>query len=160
MAEERKAYREERIKPPVWDPAKQAYHDWRFLVVLWSKACDKAKLSKSDRGYNLFTSLKDIQKDNIGAKLVDAAQLDEIEVFGDECVEQILAVLDKRFQRDKMAMKKKAWHSYVHLKRSKDQSIDQYIDCYDRACAELRKAGSDLGDEIGALQLMTKLVTL
>ena len=90
MAEERKAYREERIKPPVWNPEKQAYHDWRFLVVLWSQACDKAKLSKSDRGYNLFTSLKDIQKDNIGTKLINAAQLGEIVVFSDECVDQIL----------------------------------------------------------------------
>ena len=51
-------------------------------------------------------------------------------------------------------MKKKAWHSYVHLKRSKDQSIDDFIDNYDQACAELRKAGSDLGDEISALQLI------
>ena len=45
---DKKAYREERIKPPVWDPEKQNYNDWRFLVELWTKACDRVKLSKAD----------------------------------------------------------------------------------------------------------------
>jgi len=71
---------------------------------MWSMAWGKAKLPKSDRGYILFQSLKDIQKDNIGNKLITEAQLGTINVFQDDCVEKILEVLDKRFKKDDLAI--------------------------------------------------------
>ena len=144
----------DRLKPPVWDPEKQSYNDWRFLVGMWSTAWEKAKLAKGDRGYMLFQTLKDIRKDNIGNKLITEAQLGKIDVFSDNCVEQILAVLDKRFKEDDLAIKKKAWNHFVNLKRDNDQDIDEFIDKFDEACANLRKAGRDLDDETYALQLM------
>ena len=39
-----------RLRPPVWDPEKERYNDWRFLVEMWSTAWEKAKLAKGDRG--------------------------------------------------------------------------------------------------------------
>ena len=51
-------------------------------VELWTKACD--------RGYNLFTSLNDIQEDSIGSKLVISFYC------SDDCVDQILNVLGKQ----------------------------------------------------------------
>ena len=42
---------------------------------MWCTASVRAKLAKADRGYLLFQTLKDIQKDNIGNKLITAAQL-------------------------------------------------------------------------------------
>ena len=39
----------------------------------------------------------DIKKDNVGSKLVTAAQLGTIDVFSEDTVGQILEVLDKRF---------------------------------------------------------------
>ena len=62
-------YREENLRPP----EKENYRDWRFLVDMWMKACDRAKLPRADRGYALFQRLKDIKKDNVGNKLVTAA---------------------------------------------------------------------------------------
>ena len=59
----------------MWDPNEQNKNDWRFLVVMWCTASERAKLAKADRGYVLFQTLKDIQKDNIGSKLITAAQL-------------------------------------------------------------------------------------
>ena len=144
----------DRLKPPVWDPEKQSYNDWRFLVEMWSTAWEKAKLAKGDRGYMLFQTLKDIKKDNIGNKLITEAQLGKINVFNDNCVEQILEVLDKRFKEDDLALKKKAWNHFVNLKRGTDQDIDEFIDKFDEACSNLRKAGRDLDDETYALQLM------
>ena len=144
----------DRLKPPVWDPEKQSYSDWRFLVEMWSTAWEKAKLAKGDRGYMLFQTLKDIKKDNIGNKLITEAQLGKIDVFSDNCVEQILVVLDKRFKEDDLALKKKAWNYFVNLKRETDQDIDEFIDKFDEACSNLRKAGRDLDDETYALQLM------
>jgi len=144
----------ERLKPPVWDPEKQSYNDWRFLVEMWSTAWEKAKLAKGDRGYMLFQTLKDITKDNIGNKLITEAQLGNIDVFKENCVEQILTVLDKRFKEDDLAIKKKAWNRFVNLKRGKEQDIDTFIDKFDEACSNLRKAGRALDDETYALQLM------
>ena len=144
----------ERLKPPVWDPEKQSYNDWRFLVGMWSTAWEKAKLAKGDRGYMLFQTLKDIKKDNIGNKLITEAQLGNINLFDDDCIEEILNVLDKRFKEDDLALKKKAWNHFVNLKRETGQDIDEFIDKYDEACSNLRKAGRDLDDETYALQLM------
>ena len=109
MAEGKKAYREEKLKPPGWDPDKQSYGDWKFLVLMWVEACDRAKLPNCDRGYLLFQKLKDIEKDNIGNKLVAEAQLGVINVFRDDAVDKILEVLDTRFKEDDLALKKKAW---------------------------------------------------
>ena len=69
------AYREERLKPPVWDPEKQNYNEWKFLVQLWDQACTRAKLSKPDRSYNLFAKLKDVEKKGVGNMLVSAARV-------------------------------------------------------------------------------------
>ena len=99
-------------------------------------------------------TLKDIQTDNIGSKLVTEAQLGKIDVFHDDCVAQILEVLDKHFKEDDLALKKKAGKKFIKFKRNKDQNIDEYIDSYDEACANLRKAGRDLDDETYALQLI------
>ena len=59
---------------------------------MWMKASDRAKLSRADRGYALFQRLKDIKKDNVGNKLVIAAQLGTIDVFSENAVLQILEV--------------------------------------------------------------------
>ena len=79
---------------------------------MWMKACDRAKLSRSDRAYALFQRLKDIKKDNVGNKLVTAAQLGTINVFSEDVVGQILEVLDKRLKRDQLALKKSIEHIY------------------------------------------------
>ena len=84
--EKRREYREEKLRPPGWDPERENYNDWRFLVYMWMKACDRAKLPRADRGYALFQRLKDIKKDNVGNKLVTAAQLGTIDVFSEDAV--------------------------------------------------------------------------
>ena len=56
-------------------------------------------------------------------------------------------MLDKRFKEDDLALKKKAWNTFINLKREKEEEIDEYIDKYDEACANLRKVGRDLDDE-------------
>ena len=70
----------------------------------------------------------------------------KINVFDDGCVEEILNVLDKRFKEDDLALKKKAWNHFVNLMRETGQDIDKFIDKYDEACSNLRKAGRDLDD--------------
>ena len=151
---DKKSYREDKLKPPVWDSSHQNYNDWRFCVELWNQACDRAKIGKADKSYLLFAKLKDIKKDGLGAKLVTAAQLGKIDVFGDNGVEQILQVLDERFKEDQLALKKKAWHAFINTKRETEQEIDDYIDNYEENIANLRKLGRDLDDETLALQLM------
>ena len=72
---------EEKLRPQRWDPERENFNDWRFLVDMWMKACDRAKLPRADRGYALFQRLEDIKKDNVGNKLLTAAQLGIIDVF-------------------------------------------------------------------------------
>ena len=118
------------------------------------KACDRAKLPRADRGYVLFQRLKDIKNDSVGNKLVTAAQLGTIDVFSEDAVRQILEVLGKRFKRDQLALKKKAWKTFIRLKREDGEDIDQYIDKFEECYADLMKVGRDLDDKTLALQLM------
>ena len=96
--EKRREYHEEKLRPPRWDPERENYNDWRFLVDIRMKACNRAKLPRADRGFALFQRLKDIKKDNVDNKLVTAAQLGAIDVFGEDAVGQILEVLDKNLK--------------------------------------------------------------
>ena len=102
----------------------------------------------------MFAKLKDVKKDGLGAKLVTAAQLGKIDVFGDNGVEEILNVFDERFKEDQLALKKKAWHSFINTKREPEEEVDNYIDKYEENVANLRKLGRDLDEETLALQLM------
>ena len=86
---DKQTYREERLKPPVWDPEKQNYNEWKFLVELWDQACQRGKLSKSDRSYNLFAKLKDVETKGVGNMLVSAARDGKIVVFSDAGVKQM-----------------------------------------------------------------------
>ena len=86
--EKRREYHEDKVRPPGWDPERENYNDWRFLVDVWIKACDRAKLLRADRGYALFQRMKDIKKNNVGNKLVTAAQLGTINVFSDMQLER------------------------------------------------------------------------
>ena len=151
---DKQTYREERLKPPVWDPEKQNYNEWKFLVELWDTACIRAKLSKADRSYNLFAKLKDVEKKGIGNMLVSAARVGTLNVFGDDGVKQITDILDERFLLDDLSVKKKAWQAFISIKRSGLDDIDTFIEKFDRACAELKIAGRDLDNEIYALQLL------
>ena len=137
-------YREEKLKPPVWDPEKQNFNEWKFLVQIWDQACTRSKLSKADRSYNLFAKLKDVEKKGVGSLLVSAAQLGTIDVFGDDGVQQILDVLDSRFKQDQLSVKKKAWQAFVSLKRDEDDDVDVFLDEFDQACANLKISGRDL----------------
>ena len=151
---EKYLYREEKLKPPVWDPDKQNFNEWKFLVELWDQACTRSKLSKPDRSYSLFAKLKDVDKKGVGSLLVSAAQLGTIDVFGDNGVQEILDVLDTRFKQDQLSLKKKAWQSFVSLKRHEDDDVDKFLDNFDQACANLKLSGRDLDDETFALQLL------
>ena len=51
-------------------------------------------------------------------------------------------------------MKKKAWKTFIRLKREDEEDIDQYIDKFEECYADLMKVGRDLDDETLALQLM------
>ena len=151
---DKQSYREERLKPPVWDPEKQNYNEWKFLVELWDKACTRAKLSKAVRSYNLFAKLKDVETKGVGNMLVSAARVGKIDVFSDDGVEQITNILDERFLLDDLSVKKKAWQAFLSIKKNEVDDIDTFIEKFDRACAELKIAGRDLDDEIYALQLL------
>lgn len=89
----------------------------------------------------LFAKLKDIKKESLGAKLITAAQLGKIDVFSDDGVQQILKILDERFNEDQFALKKKAWHAFIKTKREQGEEIDMYIDNFEENVANLNKLG-------------------
>ena len=109
---------------------------------MWMKACDRAKLPRADRGYALFRRQKNIKNDNVGKKLVTAAQLGTIDIFSDDAVGQILEVLDKR------------WKTFIRLKRDDEEDIDQNFDKFEECYAGLMKVGRNINNESLAFWLM------
>ena len=83
-----------------------------------------------------------------------AAQLGTIDVFSEDAVGQIFEVLDKRFKKDQLVLKKKAWKTFIRLKREDEEDIDQYIATFEECYADLMKVGRDLDNKSLALQLM------
>ena len=43
--EKKREYRKEKRRPTGWDPERENYNDWRFLVDMWIKSCNKAAQS-------------------------------------------------------------------------------------------------------------------
>ena len=65
-----------------------------------------------------------------------------------------MEVLDKTFERDQLALRQKAWKTFIRLKRKDEEDIDQYIEKFVECYADLMKVGRDLDDDPLALQLM------
>ena len=57
-----KKYGEDRLKPPVWDPNKHNYNDWRLLVVMWCTASERAKLAKARQRLRIDPNTKRYRK--------------------------------------------------------------------------------------------------
>ena len=87
------ACKKDRLPPPDWNPDSKTYHDWRFQVNLWNQACEMAKVKKAERGYKLYDRLKDITSKNVGEKVTIAVQVGEIDIFSENAVNEIIAVL-------------------------------------------------------------------
>ena len=148
------ACKKDRLPPPDWNPETKRYEDWHFQVQLWNRACDMAKLKKSECGYKLYDKLKDISQKNVGEKITLAVQVGEIDVFGDNSVNEILQLLDKSFKSDDLTLMHKSWTSFINLRRSTSESMDSYIDQFERRIAELKREGIDLPQKVLAMQLI------
>ena len=148
------ACKKDRLPPPDWNPDVKRYEDWRFQVKLWNQACEIAKIKISERGYKLYDKLKDIVSRNVGEKITIAVQVGEIDIFSDSSVNQILATLDKSFKSDDLTLMHKSWSSFINLKRASSESMDSYIDMFERKIAELKRDGIDLPQKVLAMQLI------
>ena len=81
-------------------------------------------------------------------------QVGEVDVIGDNSVNEILQVLDKSFKSDDLTLMHKSWTSFINLKRSQSESMDSYIDQFERRIAELKREGIDLPQKVLAMQLI------
>ena len=148
------ACKKDRLPPPDWNPDSKTYHDWRFQVNLWNQACEMAKVKKAERGYKLYDRLKDITSKNVGEKVTIAVQVGEIDIFSENAVNEIIAVLDKSFKSDDLTLMHRSWSSFINLKRGADESMDSYIDTFERKVSELKRDGIDLPEKVLAMQLL------
>ena len=143
----------ERLPPPTWDPEGTAYEDWRFQVGIWKKACERAKLKGGECAYRLYDKLKDVKKQDVGDKVTVAAQIGDVDVFADDGVDKLLEVLDKAFKKDDLTLLHQSWRKYIRNKRS-DESIEAFINTYERNVAALKRDGIVLPDSVLAMQLI------
>ena len=118
------ACKKDRLPPPEWNPESKSYEDWRFQVNLWNQACDMAKIKKAERGYKFYDRLKDVTAKNVGEKITIAVQVGEVNIFQDNAVDEIIAMLDKSFKSDDLTLMHRSWSSFINLKREASDSMD------------------------------------
>ena len=101
----------------------------------------------------MYDVLKDISKHYVGEKILSAIQVGEIDVFGNDGVNQILKTLDKSFKAEDLIQLHKSWRSFISLKK-KDESIDEFVIKFDKVVINLKRDGIALPEEIYAMQLV------
>ena len=143
----------DRLPPPTWDPEATSYEDWRFQVGIWKNACARAKLKGSECAYRLYDKLKDVKSQNVGDKVTVAAQIGEFDVFEDDGVDNLLKVLDKAFKKDDLTLLHQSWRKFIQYRRS-DESIDDFLNTYEKNVAGLKRDGTALPDSVLGMQLI------
>ena len=151
---EKNESKHERLPPPAWDPDTKSYDDWRFQVELWMKACTKAKLKGADCGYRLYDKLKDIRSKGVGDKVTVGVRTGEVDVFDEDSVPQLIELLDKSFKKDDLSMLHQSWTQFIKYKKSRSDSVDEFLNTFASKAAALKRDGVKLPEDVLGLQLL------
>ena len=137
------------VAPPVWKVDTTSYEDWKFDVTLWTQF---TKTEKRRRGFLLYSVLP--AEKGVNEKVRLAMQNGEISINDDDAVSQIFGVLDKWYKKDDLSVVCEAWSSYKNLQKKDDESMDQFLNEYEKRVKELKKEGITLPEVVLAMQLI------
>ena len=137
------------MTPPVWKIDTTSYEDWKFDVDLWTQF---TKTEKARRGFALYSILP--TQRGVNEKIRLAMQNKEIKIDDEDAVEQIFGILDKYYKKDDLSVVCEAWSCYKNLTKKDTDSMDQFLNEYEKKVKELKKEGVVLPTVVMAMQLI------
>ena len=137
------------LSPPVWNPGKTSYEDWKFEITLWQKF---TKIEKKRQGFAIYSCLPN--ENEIQDKVRLAIQNDEIQIETDAAVEQIFQVLDKSYKKDDLSTVYETWKDFKNYEKKEEETMETFISNYDKKVKELKKQSIELPKVVLAMQLL------
>ena len=137
------------LAPPVWKTEITSYEDWKFDVTLWTNF---TKAEKARRGFALYSTLP--TEKGVNEKVRLAMQNGELDINADDAVEKIFGILDKFFKKDDLSVVCEAWCRYKNLVKGENDTMDQFLNDYEKNIKELKKEGVTLPEVVLAMQLI------
>ena len=135
--------------PPVWKVEIEKYEDFKFETELWEKF---TSIDKNKRGFTVYSHLP--YDNNIHDKIRLAIQNDEIKIDADDAVTQIFNVLDKTFKEDDLTSVYETWKVFKNFEKKENESIENYIENYDKNVKQLKRKGINLPEVVLAMQIL------
>ena len=112
------------------------YELWKKEVSLWKTCC---KLEKKEQGPALVLSLQ-------GKAREAALELEVDEMNADDGIDKVVAKLDGLYLKDENQRKYVSLKTYEQYTRDKNQSIDSYINGFERLYNKVKSYGIVLPD--------------
>ena len=137
------------LTPPVWKIETTSYEDWKFDVDLWTKF---TKTDKKKQGFAVYSVLPTAKGVNEKVRL--AMQNEELKIDDENSVDQLFTVLDKWFKKDDLSVVCETWCAYKSLMKKESDSMDQFLNEYEKRVKELKKQGITLPEVVLAMQLI------
>ena len=129
--------------PPVLDN-NLTYDMWKKQLDLWKICC---RLDKNQQASELILSLT-------GKAREAALELDIKEIHTDNGVENVIKKLDGLFLKDENQLIYVSLKKFEHYKRAKDQTIDDYINEFERLYNKLKHYKIEYPDTAVAYRLL------
>ena len=137
------------MTPPIWKVDTTSYQDYKFEVELWTKF---TKLENNQQGFAVYSTLP--HERDIHDKIRLAIQNDEIKLEEENAVTQIFNILDLSFKEDDLTSVYETWKRFKNFDKKDDESMECYINEYDRRVKELKKNGIELPEVVLAMQIL------
>ena len=137
------------LTPPVWKVETTSYEDWKFDVDLWTKFTKTEKKRQGFAVYNVLPTAKGVNE-----KVRLAMQNKEIKIDEDDSVDQLFIILDKWFKKDDLSIVCETWGAYKSLLKKESDTMDQFLNEYEKKVKELKKQGITLPEVVLAMQLL------
>ena len=134
------------MSPPKWDEKMKDFQLWLREVKAW-------KVSRSNvvdvHGLQLTLHLP--EGSEIRHQIFDSIDTDDMKF--DDGWKKIIDLLKKHYSNDSTAAFE-TWKEFRNFTRRLDQSIDQYIICYDQYKVRMKRYKMELGERVHGLDLL------
>ena len=116
---------------------------------LWTKFTKTEKKRQGFAVYNVLPTAKGVNE-----KVRLAMQNKEIKIDEDDSVDQLFIILDKWFKKDDLSIVCETWGAYKSLLKKESDTMDQFLNEYEKKVKELKKQGITLPEVVLAMQLL------
>ena len=138
------------MSPPKWDEKMKDFELWLRKVKAWKVATSNVVGLKDVHGLQLALHLpegNDIRRQSFYS-------IDTDDMKGDDGWKKIIDLLRKHYSKDDNTAASETWKEFRNFTRSSDQSVDQYIMCYDQYKVRMKRYKMGFGERVHGLNLL------